>query len=47
MAYCKNELGVDYNCKEALEDLRKAIRKAEVDCGIIREQFKTQPRRRV
>lgn len=28
-AYCRNALTIDYTCKNALEDLQEAIRKAE------------------
>lgn len=42
MAYCHNNIRFDYNCHEALEDLKIAIRKASDEHERKREVFRQQ-----
>ena len=39
---CHNDIRFDYNCREALEDLRIAIRKASDENERSREVFRQQ-----
>lgn len=40
MAFCHNNIRFDYNCREALDDLNIAIRKAANENEERREQFR-------
>lgn len=42
MEYCHNNIRFDYNCREALEDLGIAIRKAASENERSREVFRQQ-----
>lgn len=41
-AYCHNDIRFDYNCREAMEDLNIAIRKASRENEERREAFRQQ-----
>lgn len=40
MAFCHNDIRFDYNCREALDDLNLAIRRAARENEERREQFR-------
>ena len=42
MSFCHNDIRFDYNCREAIDDLNVAIRKASREYEERREAFRQQ-----